>query len=354
MPALTRTLGTAALLAALVGCGGGGLPPEPPAPSVLLPDGRTRGSVDFLIDANALQTSVLVSDRGFNASDCAVVEGTIAGPGVHRLVRFDTRIVNMGELDLHIGDPANPLPPLDPADFEFHLCHGHRHMHGYAAYELRTLDGFVAATGQKQGFCLLDSERVLATAADRRFTCIDQGLTSGWADLYARTVDGQWVDVTGVPEGDYLLVVTINAEGTLPEAVDYHPNTASAPVHLPDPAVPIDSSDDHGDTPAEATPLPFPSGMVALIEYIGDADWFRVDVTAGVAYTFRTDLLSLADSRLRLTTASGAAGIAENDDVVPGTDLSSRIVWTASFTGPVLLEVTGVGNAVGAYRLVLE
>lgn len=354
MPALTRTLGPAAFLALLVGCGGGGLPPASPAPSLLLPDGRTRGSIDFLIDDARLQTSVLLVDRGFTDMDCAVVEGTVNGPGLHRLLTFDTRIVNMGELDLHIGDPANPQPPLDPADFEFHPCHGHWHMHGYASYELRTLTGEVAAAGAKQGFCLLDSERGLAGAGPSQFTCADQGLSSGWADVYARTVPGQWVDVTGVPEGEYLLVVTINAEGTLPEAVDLHPNTASVLVELPDPSAPVDSPDDHGDAAADATPVPFPSGMVAVIETIGDADWFRVDVIAGNTYRFRTELLSLTDSRLRLTTANGATGIAENDDVNPGVDRSSLIDWMATFTGPVALEVTGVGNAIGGYRIVVE
>jgi hypothetical protein len=227
-------------------------------------------------------------------------------------------------------------------------------MHGYASYELRTLTGQVAATGVKQGFCLLDSERVVPGAGPRTYTCADQGLSSGWADVYARTVTGQWVDVTGVPEGDYLLVVTINAEGLLPEAVDHHPNTASVEVHVPDPGAPVDEPDDHGDLAPDATPVPFPSGMVAVIDTIGDVDWFRVDVTAGTTYTFRVELLSLTDSFLRLATVTGASGIAENDDVDPGVDPASRIVWLATFTGPVALEVSGVGNAVGGYRIVVE
>lgn len=345
-----RALGGAALLAALIGCGGGGVAP----PDVLLPDGRTRGSVDFAIDADVLAATVLVIDRTFDAADCAVVEGTISAPGLHRLLIFDTRIVNLGELDLHVGDPANPLPPLDPADFEYQDCHGHRHLHGYAAYELRRPDGSLAVAGQKQGFCLLDSERALPGAADGRYTCADQGLTSGWADVYARTLDGQWVDVSGLPEGDYLLAVTINAEGNLPEVVDHHPNTAVVPVHLPAPGTPVPSPDDHGDEPASATRLAFPIGIVASISPAADADWFRVDLTVGLTYTFRTELLTLGDTRLRLTTPTGASTLASNDDVAPGSDLSSRIVWTATYTGPVAVEVTGASGAVGTYRLVVD
>lgn len=336
------------------GCGGGGAPPPTPAPDVLLPDGRTRGSVDFLLDAETLSGSLWLVDRTFAPGDCAVVEGTVEAAGTRRLLSFDTRIVNLGELDLHIGDPAAPRPPLDAGDFEYHDCHGHRHLHGYAAYELRRPDGSPAARGVKQGFCLLDSEAVHPSAGPRRFDCADQGLSSGWADLYGRTLDGQWIDVTGVPAGDYVLVVTINAEGTLPEAVDHHPNTAQVLVTLPDPSAPVAAVDDHGGSAAQATLLAFPSGVVAAVEAPLDADWFRLPVTAGRVYTLRTELLTLPDSVLRLTTVTGSSTLAASDDVVPGSDRSSRIVWTAAFTGEVALEVTGAGTATGTYRLVVE
>lgn len=352
-----RSLRRAAALLMLlaVGCGGGGAsaPPAPP-PDVLLPDGRTRGSVDFLIDAQVLADRVLLVDRTFAPDDCAVVEGLIAAAGTRRLVLFDTKIINMGELDLHIGDPSAPEPPLDPSAFEYHDCHGHFHLHGYASYELRTLLGAAAATGTKQGFCLLDSTQVLAGSQPRRYDCADQGLSSGWADLYGRTLNGQWIDVTGVPAGDYVLRVTINAEGNLPEAVDHYPNTAAVSVRLPDPGTPISSPDDHGDTPALATQLAFPSGILASIEAAFDADWFTIPVTAGASYTVRTELDTLSDSVLRLTTASGASTLASSDDVVPGTDRSSRITWTAPFTGFVAIEVTGSEAATGTYRIVVE
>lgn len=115
-----RRLAGLLLATALLGCGGGGggTDPEPEAaPPLLLPDGRTRGSVDFALDAATLAASLEVVDRTFLAEECAVVEGTVAGPGTRRLLRFDTRIANLGELDLHVGSPAAPLPPIDPSDF---------------------------------------------------------------------------------------------------------------------------------------------------------------------------------------------------------------------------------------------
>jgi hypothetical protein len=71
------------------------------------------------------------------------------------------------------------------------------------------------------------------------FDCDFQGLSSGWADIYQHILDGQWVDVTGVPEGDYRLSVTVNAEGKVVEVDDRWPDTVSVPVHVPDPSAPL-------------------------------------------------------------------------------------------------------------------
>jgi hypothetical protein len=346
----SRRLAVRGLAALLLGCGGGapdaGVPPGPA-------EGLTPGSVDFTVDGPALTASILVRDRTFSPTECAVVEGSIGASGLRRLLTFSTTVLNLGELDCVIGDPDAPQAPLDPADFEYHDCHGHRHMHGYASYELRTLDGTLATTGTKQGFCLLDNLRMHASArTSPTYHCEFQGLSSGWADIYARTVDGQWVDVTGLPEGDYVLSVTINAEGTLPELLDVHPNTVEVAVHLPDPSAPVNSDDDHGNVQATATPLAFPIGLVALIETPLDADWFRVLVTAGSAYTFRTELGTLSDSALRLVASNGST-LSTNDDVATG-NLSSRIDWIAIFSGPVWIEVKGPGNATGSYRIVVE
>lgn len=350
-----RRLAGLLLATALLGCGGGGPDPEPEAePPLLLPDGRTRGSVDFALDAATLAASLEVVDRTFLAEDCAVVEGTISGPGTRRLLRFDTRIANLGELDLHIGSPGAPLPPLDPSDFEFHGCHGHHHLHGYAAYELRTAAGAPAAAGVKQGFCLLDGVPAHPAAQPARYDCDDQGLSSGWSDLYVRTLDGQWIDVTGLPGGAYVLRVTINAEGNLPEAVDHHPNAAEVAVELPDPSTPVPVPDDHADQATQGTLLAFPSAIAAVLAPADDRDWFHVRVRAGTAYVFRTTLLTLPDSLLRLTTPTGAVELASSDDVAPGSDASSRIEWTATYTGTVALEVSGPGGATGGYRIVVE
>ncbi|MFM8981118.1 MAG: lysyl oxidase family protein [Planctomycetia bacterium] len=350
---LAMRVATAVGCALLLACGGGSAPPFDDAGGLLLRDGRTKGSVDFTVDPTRLQASARVIDRTFGSSECPVVEGTIEVSGKRRLLIFDTLVVNQGELDCVIGSPANPQPPLSPSAFTYHDCHGHYHMAGYAAYELRLPDGSLAAVGNKQGFCLVDFQRVMgAGGVTGQYTCAFQGLQSGWADLYSANVEGQWVDVTGLPGGSYLLRVTINSLGLIPEVVDYYPNTIEVAVTLPDPSTTVEQGDDHGNQQGAATPLAWPIGLLADIDPVGDSDWFRTSVTQGSSYVFRTELLTLPDSTLRMLAADGTV-LASSDNVSPS-DLSSRIAWTSTFTGTVWLEVKGKTGQTGGYRMVIE
>jgi hypothetical protein len=64
------------------------------------------------------------------------------------------------------------------------------------------------------------------------YDCNFQGISAGWGDDYPGRLDGQWVDVTGVPPGDYELVVIVNPAGRIREIGDA-PNVVSVPVRLP-------------------------------------------------------------------------------------------------------------------------
>ena len=203
-----------------------------PADPLLTPD-----SVDVTVDRDAIVDSVDIVDRTFSATHCAFIEGAVGGTGVRRLLRFDTVVVNLGEEDLVLGDPADPEPPFTTADFVLSPCHGHYHFEGWASYELRDAGGALAAVGHKQAFCLLDTIPYVAGPPEG-FSCDFQGISSGWGDIYVKELDGQWVDITGVPEGDYDLVVTVNTGGKILEATDAHPNRVTVPVHVPDPAQP--------------------------------------------------------------------------------------------------------------------
>jgi hypothetical protein len=333
-------------LAPLAACGGGSGRSEPLT--------LTPATVDFALDVAAAERSLEVVERVFDFFDCEVQEGSVVESGRRRLLRFDTVVRNLGELDCVVGDPENPAPPLTPDDFHFHDCHGHYHFEGWANYELRFPDGTLAAIGHKQSFCITDSVAVIPDSPSAGFDCAFQGLSSGWADIYARGVPGQWVDVSGVAGGDYVLVIDVNPEGGLFEADDQYPNHAEIPITLPPPGAAVALLDDHADVPENATGMPTPAGFQASIQTPGDIDWFQVHALQGVTYVLRTSLLGLSNSVLRVYEADGTTLIGENDDVDPGVDSSSRVEITLDSDRDVKIQVTGLGNATGTYRLIAE
>jgi hypothetical protein len=187
---------------------------------------------DLIVDVDDLRASIVFDSHTFVPTDCAVVEGCISQPGTRRLLRFDTGTANIGTADLVLGDPTGG------ACFQFSQCHQHYHFQGFSQYTLYQPDGrTVAATGHKQSFCLEDVEQYQpAPAPDpaNPFTCTSQGLHVGWEDIYPHDIDCQWVDITGVPAGDYLLTVAINTAGYLPE-LNYANDSATVPVTIPPP-----------------------------------------------------------------------------------------------------------------------
>lgn len=188
---------------------------------------------DLSINAERLAKEYDVVSRTFVPTDCAVEEGLVSGPGTFTLLRFTTATPNVGNADLVIGDPTDPMNPYRVSGaFQFSACHGHYHFAGYALYELLTPNGQILVSGRKQAFCLEDSNRIRRDAPKNPFyTCDFQGITAGWDDVYSKYLAGQWLDVTGVLPGNYLLRVTINPDGILPDA-DLSNNQATVPVTI--------------------------------------------------------------------------------------------------------------------------
>jgi hypothetical protein len=127
--------------------------------------------------------------------------------------------------------------------------HAHWHLLEFAAYELRRAgNGELAEPDEKTGFCLGD--RYDATAGARiegepeRAVWTEEcgrdapgllglraGISPGYGDDYDPELEGQFVDVTTVPAGRYLLVHRANPDGSLEEA-DYGNNAASVLLQL--------------------------------------------------------------------------------------------------------------------------
>jgi hypothetical protein len=172
------------------------------------------GKPDLTVDPIRLKSQLNVIDRYFDpnnpADRCAFEEGAIGGYGWRRLMVFDVVIVNAGDGDLVVGDRSDPNNPYAGA-FYFDACHGHYHLRGFSEYRLLYQDGNPAQVGRKQGFCFEDSFKYTDHVSNG-YHCGYQGITSGWGDWYYKQLTGQWIDVTGVPEGDYVLEVEINLQ----------------------------------------------------------------------------------------------------------------------------------------------
>jgi len=197
-----------------------------------LGEGESCPLPDLTVSEEAAAASLTIRHDNFPADSCAIVEGCVGGSGDRRLLAFTTFTPNIGEADMILGDPDTA------PGFVYSQCHGHDHFEGYASYELLDQGGNVVATGHKQAFCLLDSAPAVPGASSSpRYHCGFQGIQAGWGDAYDSNLDCQWVDITDVPTGDYVLAISINPSRTLPES-NYDNNTVTVPVHVGEDVIP--------------------------------------------------------------------------------------------------------------------
>ena len=199
----------------------------------LFPIYDNGGKPDLTVDPQRFTSQMEIVDRFFSEQGCAFQEGAVGGTGYRRILRFDTVVMNMGDADLIVGDRSDPNNPY--ADFFFFApCHGHYHIRDFSVYELLTSDGSEVVSNQKGGFCFEDSFKY-AGGKSNGYNCGFQGITSGWGDWYFKQLTGQWIDITGIPEGDYIVRVTINWAGAFDEGQNRHPNVVQTAIHVPDP-----------------------------------------------------------------------------------------------------------------------
>ena len=127
--------------------------------------------------------------------------------------------------------------------------HEHWHLLGFEVYELRAAgEGTLVRPSEKTGFCLGDRyqtekgarvegkpERAIWTDECGRdhpgLLKLRQGISPGYGDDYDPGLEDQFVDVTNVPPGRYLLVHRTNPERSIEEA-SYDNNAASVLIQL--------------------------------------------------------------------------------------------------------------------------
>ena len=98
------------------------------------------------------------------------------------------------------------------------------------------------------------------------------------------------------------------------------------------------------------------SSVTGDIELVADTDYFSLSVTSGASYQIdlegsETSMGTLADPLFFLRDASGTGLVSDDDG---GTGRNARIVWVASSTSTVYVDVQAFEDSTGTYTLTVS
>jgi hypothetical protein len=227
---------------------------------------------DLLPDLVALPQQNMTFGPPFDIFDDAVPPGSschqseIDEDRARTCLRFDQVLGNTGAgaLDLRFDQPSGIVPvdgqqiPVNqriyrsngtftdvPAGYvHWHGIHHHYHFDGFAQSQLWAVDAngnragvAPVATGNKVSFCIATTNINPAYWGHRAFgadaypapDCLEpdsssagvdhfkQGMSVGWTDEYNWFLPGQYVEVSSVPDGIYILDTTVDPTGRLTE-----------------------------------------------------------------------------------------------------------------------------------------
>jgi hypothetical protein len=302
--------------------------------------------------------SPYLTTRTFATNDCEVVEGCETA-GTHVLLNFNTESRNIGAADLVLGNPAtNSL-------FHWASCHGHYHFEEFAQYDLLDTNGDVVALGHKVGFCLVDDHPWSPSAnPSAKYDCNNQGIQAGWADVYGAGLPCQYIDVTAVLPGSYILRLTANPAGLLMEA-NTDNNVVLVPITIPPVNCISAPANDAFSNAIAVYTIPFTFAEFSECatketgepRHAGDSGghsvWFNWTPTSNhtaVITTKRSDFDTLLGVYTG-NTVNSLSVVASNDDITPGDFVQSFVSFPAIAGTTYRIAVDGYAGAVGTVTL---
>lgn len=175
------------------------------------------------------------------STDCLATEVTGLAP--RHCLRFTTGVANTGKVPLDLSsdvrDDGVAMTQALPGDdhvaglASYHAAHGHFHYARFMAFDLHEVEasglrGDSVRSTTKTGFCMVDwgslaDAEELPVKTFWRDGCeahqrdLEMGVNPGWYDIYRWFLPEQSIDVAGLPDGTYDLVVTVDPDGTLVE-----------------------------------------------------------------------------------------------------------------------------------------
>ncbi|NUP13582.1 MAG: hypothetical protein HOW73_46700 [Polyangiaceae bacterium] len=213
----------------------------------LLPDLEFRGTERITFDTPSFPIFEPDPPPG---SSC--FQSEMDEDGAQNCLRFDQIIANVGAAPVEIGwsSPTGTVPDDDDTfpvtqtvyysngstqsqeagEVEFHGVHGHYHYSSFANAALWQSNANGARIGnaplrgaQKVSFCMADiridawgekgdgprkyyaPDCLFPASSDGVTDEYRQGISNGWADVYDWYIPDQYIEVTGIPGGHYLL-----------------------------------------------------------------------------------------------------------------------------------------------------
>jgi hypothetical protein len=216
-------------------------------PTDVLPD------LNQVTPASVMVKHVVVRGRdrfrlGFDSATENVGSGPLTLHGFRPNRRTPTMQVN--QLVSQRDGSTRLIRNVGLMSYAIHPTHNHWHFLDFARYELRPAGGFgpTRRGDRKTGFCLGDRYRAPGARKMPGFqpfpaqgdTCglgqtgllgLFAGISTGYGDEYEAQLEGQYIDITGLPPGRWNIVHTANAGQRLLES-DYSDNSASLLVSI--------------------------------------------------------------------------------------------------------------------------
>ena len=139
--------------------------------------------------------------------------------------------------------------PVD-GEIRFVQSETHRHWHflDFERYDIVTPEGETVGRDEKTGFCLGDRYNAARSVelpgepeqpvwtqecgrGQPERLIVREGISPGYGDDYVPRLEGQSIDITGLPAGRYVLRHRVNVDQALRES-DYGDNSAEVPFEL--------------------------------------------------------------------------------------------------------------------------